>query len=629
MSSEHSESSLPFLRQSGSSFGSARYEKLRDPEPLGAQPVLTQRGRQAFLWKPLVICGQLLLQSFARGFFAIVERRGFIVLPYLVADAARENPHLVTLCSTLISTGLAACVSRSVALYLREPMSLGAFVSTVNISARSLVLDPQKRKWSAISMGVLVLTGVQTSGWSTLLTPVGIVIETPVTGSEIDLASPLLSEMQSSGALDYCLYNSSLLTAFSMGQTESGYALAKDHMGFPASFTLMDQTFNISTGGILPATGNNVSAGTWFPYMTVIPSTLQGLDALPDALAANYSMSQQGFSADVTCAYQELGADTTPSIRLLSDTVKDWNTLNVPMNISYFQFDTDCPVPENSALNWTYAFTAGVPNYLIMIACGPADNYTLIFESAGLYDAPITVCSLSPKIGKVKVDYTDPWSSAGTIGTTGDSNSSVRDPDGPAGLAAVTTISYMVWFAQAIETNVMAAELHSVLTEVEPDFMDQTKLLLTEKYIRGVAEYSGSVFRACLSGMNGTFPDGVPTNMTIAMNGTIYSQTVGWSHASASTIWVLIPGALVALATIIVVVVAVAEHAGDPASDVFEPSSVMHLVAVAAAGGLSDAFTGMSEQEIQAAERVNVVLGSIPGRGPALIRTEAVRRRYA
>jgi hypothetical protein len=38
------------------------------------------------------------------------------------------------------------------------------------------------------------------------------------------------------------------LTAFTVGQTESGYAMVKADSDFPASFTLMDQTFNISTG---------------------------------------------------------------------------------------------------------------------------------------------------------------------------------------------------------------------------------------------------------------------------------------------------------------------------------------------------------------------------------------------
>jgi hypothetical protein len=38
------------------------------------------------------------------------------------------------------------------------------------------------------------------------------------------------------------------MDAFIVGQPESGYAVVKDWMRFPAGFTLIDQTFDISTG---------------------------------------------------------------------------------------------------------------------------------------------------------------------------------------------------------------------------------------------------------------------------------------------------------------------------------------------------------------------------------------------
>jgi hypothetical protein len=60
-------------------------------------------------WPGLVIGGQLILQSLAWGFFAVIQRRGFVALPLSVALSAQAHPHLVTQISTLISTGLAAC----------------------------------------------------------------------------------------------------------------------------------------------------------------------------------------------------------------------------------------------------------------------------------------------------------------------------------------------------------------------------------------------------------------------------------------------------------------------------------------------------------------------------------------
>ncbi|KAJ7451314.1 hypothetical protein FB451DRAFT_706684 [Mycena latifolia] len=599
-------------------------------------PVHRRRGRfepRAFLrmfvgWPVLVICGQVIIQIFAWSFFAVVQSRRFIALPYLAASWAKDNPHLLTLLSTLISTALAAWssflfsfgVRHSVALYLRRPMSLSTFVSTINISGRSLVLDPRKWKWSAMSIGVLILTGVQTSAWSTFLTPVGIVIQTPITGSELDLSSPALRQMYSSSPQLFqdCIYDGSLSPAFIVGGTESGYALSKHIMGSTASFNLMDQTFNVSTAGILPTPLSDVNASTWFPDMTVIPSTVHGLSAVPEGLSSNYTMRQQGFSADVTCEFKNLTNTTTPSLDFRTDTVKDWNNLNFTGSavgvVRYSEISSNCPVGPGLASNFTWVYTTS-SNYVLVLACGTAGNYTLIFVWSGIYWMPPTVCNVSPKITKVDVDYSNPLTSSGTIDSTV-VEGGVWDPDGPAGLAAVIAMSNTVFTAQAAINNIMGDEIKTLVM----DTSDETQLAVTEAYIQGVAEYSGSVLRACLSGKNATFAEGVPPNMTVPTNGTIFTQTMGWTRHELSSIWVLIPGALVALATIIVVVVAVAQHADDPPSDPFDPADPMHLVAVAAAGGLSHAFTGTNEKDIEAAEDMTVVLRFFPGRGPALVR---------
>jgi hypothetical protein len=110
--------------------------------------------------------------------------------------------------------------------------------------------------------------------------------------------------------------------------------------------------------------------------------------------------------------------------------------------------------------------------------------------------------------------------------------------------------------------------------------------------------------------------------MSTNSSGLYYTQTVGWMHVSATTFWVLFPGTLVALITISVVLFSVArDTAGDTVRAPFDPTNAMHLLAASAAGGLHDVFTGTEEKDIEAARDVKVVLESIPGRGPALIRS--------
>ncbi|KAJ7625171.1 hypothetical protein B0H17DRAFT_1218861 [Mycena rosella] len=489
--------------------------------------------RKLLGWPGMVICFQVLLQIGAWSFFAVVEARRSVALPYSSAVWVKANPRTVTHISTLISTILASCssylfsfgVSRSIGLYLRRTMSLAALVSTVRISTRTLVLNPRRWKWSAISILLVIFTGVQTSGWSTLITPAVILIETPANGSELDLTTPVLREMMNSGALDDCIYNST---------------------------------------GILPATLTDFDVSPWFSNSNVIPSAIQGADLRARGLSMNYSMLQQGFSPDVICKFQDLTNDTSPPLRVLTDTV----------------------------------------------TCGPVDNYTLIFNFTGIYEWPTTVCTLSPKITKVYVEYSDPTSVA-ISSTTTFSDAASPDPDGPTGLTAAATMHNMVFLAQTAESNIMGDLIDSLLFDVADDKSNQSFL-------------AAMVFRACLSG-NGRLPfaDGLPGDLTVPTSGTIFTQTMGWTRLSARSTWVLVPGTLVALTTIIVVVVAIAQHAGDPPTrrDLFNPSDAMHLVAAAAAGGLSDVFTGTSEEAIKDGERVTVVLRSIPGQGAALIRT--------
>ncbi|KAJ7192566.1 hypothetical protein GGX14DRAFT_594393 [Mycena pura] len=581
--------------------------------------------RRLLGWPLIVIGGHVVLQVFAWTFFIMVEKRRFIALSHPVATFMSDHAHLVTLIGTIISTVLAAASSyffslglrRSIALNLNRPMTLGTFFSTVSISSRSLVLDPRKRKWTLMSIVLVLLTGVQTSGLSTLLTPVAITIQTPLTGTEVDLSSNLLAQMQSSGALDKCIFDTGTLPAFAAGQTEAGYAAAKDDLDFPASFTLMSQNFDISTAGILPMTLLDINATSWFPGVSTIPGTLQPTDDLPKGLTERYSMVQQGFTADVSCTFQNISTDTTPAVILQNDTVQSWTNNLVQDDIVYTQMNySQCAVPEQSDNSQR--------NYVLLVGCVDGGNYTLVLTSGGIYDFLKTaVCTFRPKITKVRVDYTDADLYAGTIETNTSDAGAVGDEGGSAGLSAVTTIVNMVFLSQATQTNTMGDEIKSLIANVNDDaaFVEDDILGAMENYIRGVAEYSGSVFRACLSGKNGTFLAGVPANMAINTTGVFSSDTFGWIHESATAGWVLLPGLIVALVTISVVLTAVAKHASYGEHPPFDPSNSRHLIAAAAAGGLHGTFTSTEEEDIRRAESYSVVLGYIPGRGPALIRT--------
>ncbi|KAF7362695.1 hypothetical protein MVEN_00618800 [Mycena venus] len=480
----------------GSLYGeSGLTEKDFDPAVLAGSPTPTlQRkdtdihgarkfGSKFLGWPAMVIMGQLLIQGFGWGWFLAVQIRGQIPLPFGVASWVKNNGHLVTLLATLVATIISAfssflfsqAIRRSLILYLCRPMSLATLGASVSISTRSVVLHRWSWKWPTLSLLVFFLTGVQTSSWSTLLTPVTIVISTPLIGSEVDLSSPTFRDMYNpvdASPLDYCVWqdtgNSSMFTV----QTESGYASARGSMGKSSTFALMDQVFNVFTGGILPAYLNSVDASAWFTNTSVIPVTTHNISALPkNRFSTNYSMIQRGFTADVSCSFQNLTNTTTPAV---SRAIKQGDDLNLGYSMTFSAISTDCAMPGD--MNWTTTFTLlDNTNYVMLIVCqlNSSDNYTVIMATNGTYEwLPMTVCSVAPRITTMHVDYTS------GINTEVDFNAkAIPDPMGPTGVSAMYTLSNMVYMSQGIINNVVGDHLTTIKTEFKLDTHDMLKPL--------------------------------------------------------------------------------------------------------------------------------------------------------
>ncbi|KAJ6629697.1 hypothetical protein B0H10DRAFT_1986334 [Mycena sp. CBHHK59/15] len=607
-----------------------------DPYQLEEKPVpprrfrLVNRGLCFHLmgWPALVIVGQLVLQALAWGFLAVVKYRGQLALPFSTALWAENNPHLVTLVATLASTLLAGCSSfffsyalrRSMSLYLLRPMSLAALGASVSISMRSVMFHRRHWKWPAVSLLFFIMAGIQTSVWSTLITPVKVVISTPLVGREIDLSSPILHQMWDAGALDVCL-TAGRDGAVYGGVPDSGYANGQAYLGLPAAVSLLGQGFNVSTRGILAATLDNTHVGSWF-----IPATAQLVDARPNGISDSYSMIQQGFTADVSCALQNLTNETSLAVSWYTDFVAAWNTNEIQRpNITWVDASSNCSAL--SLMNITDAYVDSKGEYLWAIGCDPVpeapNNYTLILQSTGNYtnltgpsETSYLVCQIAPKTTVIRAYY------AGSINVSTESaGSTTLHAGGAAGFFAMYIITDLVWHQQAVNVNGVAGQLLELSENVGAD----QRFKIVEQYLQGVVEYSASILRACLSAQNLAFSAGVPLNITRPTSGTWDTQTRGWKHFSAgTTLWILIPGIFMASSTLTLVMVAIYRHGGEMHSNThtFDPSNPLHLMAAAAAGGLNNVFRGFGEKDINEGGKLTVLLGSVPGHGPALVRAD-------
>ncbi|KAJ7687598.1 hypothetical protein B0H17DRAFT_1069647 [Mycena rosella] len=409
------------------------------------------------------------------------------------------------------------------------------------------------------------------------------------------------------------------------GVPDSGYANGQSYLGLPAAVSLLGQGFNVSTRGILAATLDGTHVGSWS-----IPPTAQSVGSLPRGISNSYSMAQQGFTANVSCNLQDLTDATSPAVSWYTDYITSWKKdLEVNgierANITWLDASSNCP--SWYLMNVTDVYFDSKGEYLWALGCDPTpdapNNYTLILQATGNYtdltgpsDTSYLVCQIAPTTSVVLVDY------AGGINVTVESvGPPALDAGGAAGFFAMYIITDLVWHQQALNVNGVADQLQELLENVGAD----KRLKIVEQYVQGVVEYSASILRACLSAQDLAFSNGAPSNITKATSGTWNTQTLGWKHFStATTLWILLPGLFMACSTLTLVMVAIYRHGDEMHNDTntFDPSNPLHLMAAAAAGGLNNVFRGLRERDIHDGEKLTVVLGSVPGRGPALVRAD-------
>lgn len=572
-----------------------------------------------------MIAAQLLLLSLGWGFFIAVHTRGQIALPASTAQHARENPHSTTILVTLIATGLsgvsaylfAHALRRSLALSLSRPISLATLRGTVGISTRTVVFNRQDIKWTALSLLFFILTGVQTTGWSTLLTPIPIVLSTPLVGTELDFMSTGFKQYSEGALLDpESCFQSDLYSQVSINTAESGLASAQAVVGYPSSLNFNYRTHNVSTGGILPAYLERVRSTAGRAGNETIPVTTHSTKPLPrHAFSSNYSMVQQGFTADVACRV------VSPSDLPMSLNITEVLVNSAVRTPTYYSWDAWMDPGCSSRWNYTLQMTDPNNSTIIGLSCDePGDAYTLWMLGSGVYSFMSGVsCTVAPKITSVSADYT----SANGIDTTLLGTTDSANRGGPAGMFAFSTIMDMFFVTQGLSADTIGSHISSVLHALPSSQWTDTNLLeqILAAYFRGVVEFSGSLLRTCISETIRPFADGAPANMTRATAGVYRTETLGWSFVAKPTRIILLPTTLIALASIAVILVAWSRNPGQMGRRMdFDATNPLHLMAASAAGGLNDTFRGLGSRDIREGEKMAVILGPVQGRRTGLMR---------
>ncbi|TFK31388.1 hypothetical protein BDQ12DRAFT_740050 [Crucibulum laeve] len=571
---------------------------------------------------PLIILAQVALFAFAWTFYLVVAaKKNPIVLHLGVAKWISENPNITTLIITTVATALASlstylftsAIRHATVVALTRSISIFMLGLSIQMSNRALVFHRDHLKWTLMGLLYLIVTGMLTAGWSSLLTPVAVIMDTPLSGIDIDLTSPQFNKLFATFPTDPSNFLDTTL-GFSEFADNAGVASASALFGMPLIFNFDGRAYNTTTGGALAA-----QMGQSDSVLLNRSATITADAKIPQGINSNYSMTQQGYTADVKCNLQLLDTTTDPSLAIFYQSVIVPDPFNIGTNstskvvLNNFRWMTMCdgqPLWSDPATTWTNEtiVALGCPN--------PTDTrnstYTLLMLGQANYTGTVgpVVCSIQPKITKLEVDY------GSVIETTSED---LQTPVDPNSLHIINQIAMGVVqrrfsHGQNLLGNRVGDLFLSIEESVNKEIFDSGaigNLHMIEAYVRGVFEFSATLYRTYAFAIAFSDPTVLDDVMSTTANntGTFHTQSMGYNHHFDLFLLILLPLTFITFATIFLVMFAemqrlnprqikgngITAHDGFNGDADFDVADPFHLLAAASAGGIAGTFSGRND----------------------------------
>ncbi|KIJ65842.1 hypothetical protein HYDPIDRAFT_27070 [Hydnomerulius pinastri MD-312] len=474
----------------------------------------------------------------------------------IVPNIATVIGILTTLCfSTAIKQVLEQRLSR-------KPVPLAELGAVVALAQTTLILK-KTYPWQTIKTIVAsALFTWLTSAWTTLLTPVQVILPVEMSGWELDLGSSNF-DTNLQQALAAAVSSPEWIEVFGSSSLLSGIAAAGNSFGLQSIFNFNDAKYNVSTGGILPAvvsysgtqqaaplqnSGINFSGG-------LVPANLTASQRI-SGISSNYTAYQQGLTANVTCAEYTNAADWGGLE--ISQVSASGTLASVPLTI--WGLEAACPnnggttqqvyVTSNLADDVGVVSSVVCPN--IENVANSTLNYTfdqiMVFSNGtGLYSfLPPTVCQIVPMITTSMVVYANQ-----IITTTVVESTPIQGWQQNLLSFLVSGINYQAWSTQSVRTNAIGDALMSIYTATTTSSItdSNTTQILQElsQFWRGVVEFSGTFVRSGFSAS----PRTLSSDMLVSMQGAQVVTTIGWTPVDYTYLFALVPITLTAFFTYI------------------------------------------------------------------------------
>ncbi|KDR80027.1 hypothetical protein GALMADRAFT_136589 [Galerina marginata CBS 339.88] len=575
----------------------------------------------------LVIFGQVSMLMFGWIFFFITFSKPR-PLPPRLAVLARDHSQAVIMVVTIFSTILSVvssflytrAIRYALARILAGPVTLYTVTSAIKVSTQSPIFNVAHLEWTIAAVVCALAVSGQTAGWMTLLAPKVMDMEAPMSGFELNVVSP---DFQKLMTINRDVVTPDLFTNVIPLVEASGSTAVSTHFSLPSILNFNQLSYINSTNGILPANFQEwfstimSQSGNAMPANTRIEQT----QSSPPGFSSSYSMTQQGFTSNVTCTQQHLDQTTSPSLQLFSESSTIFNSTTVTLA----QIAVQCPDLRTPLFSQPI-MTSPKVDAVFSLACpvnqtDGTQKWELIIAGFGVYSfINTTICTVSPQVTTINIDYNDAtqlFNSSFPSFVNGSESWGAFDAPW---VGEYTTSIFLrgLSVAQSTTGNNFGDTISSFTTSVPP----YPNLLndILQQYIRGVMEFSVTLLRTAYTQSNNRlFPGNsstIPPSMRIATNGTYRTQTIGWYQAHDTAPVVLLAPTFVCLVSIAIVVITYLRRRGsqEPVSNHhFDPGNILHVIAASSAGGMRESFPPFDENPVDYSQQVKIKLGSVDG----------------
>ncbi|KAF9045106.1 hypothetical protein BJ165DRAFT_132964 [Panaeolus papilionaceus] len=508
-------------------------------------------------------------------------------------------------------------------------MTLYTLSASIRISQTSVIKNFKRPLWSIGAIVALIAVNSQTAGYTTLFTPGEIEIVSSMTGFELDLRSPAFQALMETNQRRF----SSNLFEKVLPLTEStGSTAVSTRFSLPSIFNFNQFSYFNSTKGILPTTILQMNSSVQSARGNSLPVNVQvhSTQATPPGFPVRFTMTQQGFSADVKCSQQDLNNGTRPSMRLVSANDELFGSTATLAAIQVL-----CPGDSQPKLSPPVLTSNNVDAMFASQCFGAESNgrkrWDLIIAGSGKYSTiKTTVCSVFPEIHTLEVNYSDDAKLFSSPFPNLVNSSEPWDrTDAPwIGEFALGVFLRGLEIDQSTTGNAMGDTVLSFLNSLpnEPDLLNK----IFSEYVRAVIEFSVTVLRTIYTEENnGLYPGGestIPQNMRKATNGTYHATTIGWDLEPETAPAVLLAPTIVSVAAIAIIIFTLLSRNKEghgkqepQANYHFNATDILHVISAASAGSLNTAFPPFFEDNVAHSESVVVTLAPVDGGRPGFI----------